>query len=254
MGIQDNGKCALSYSGVILLLLCSCLAAQGHDVITTKITWDREISRIVVARCATCHRPGGTSFSLMSFQEARPWAKAIEQEVLKRHMPPWGAVKGFGDFRNDQALTQEQIELVGNWVEGGAPEGDPNDLPSRLDISTIPPVTDRAGQIVVSGDYRIDRPFKLDGFWPKAMPDTASVQITAELPDGTIKPLVWLRDYEARFGHPFLLRTPLVLPPGSIIRGVPPGQSFVLLPVIASRATEHHSAGNAGHSSAASER
>ena len=69
-------------------------------------------------------------FHLMSYQEVRPWAKAIEEEVLERRMPPWGAVKGFGEFRNDQALTQEQIELYRQiGLSGGAPEGNPNDLP-----------------------------------------------------------------------------------------------------------------------------
>ena len=104
-------------------------AAWGHDVITTKITFDREIVRIVQARCASCHREGGSAFSLTTYSEARPWAKAMQEEVLERRMPPWGAVKGFGDFRNDQALTPEQIELMADWVEGGAPEGEPKDLP-----------------------------------------------------------------------------------------------------------------------------
>jgi mono/diheme cytochrome c family protein len=95
--------------------------AWCHDVITTKITFDREIIRIVNARCASCHREGGSAFSLTTYEQARPWAKAIQEEVLERTMPPWGAVKGFGEFRNDQALTPEQIELVADWVEGGAP-------------------------------------------------------------------------------------------------------------------------------------
>jgi hypothetical protein len=225
---------------------CVCLVAQGHDVITTKLTWNREVSRIVYARCATCHRQGGTSFSLMSYQEARPWAKAIEEEALERRMPPWGAVKGFGDFRNDQALTQEQLELIANWVEGGAPEGDPNDLPSQPKFAPDPPIVHRAGEIVVSGDHRINRPFNLDGLWPQAMPDTASLQITVELPNGAIEPLVWLRDYKAQFGHLFLLRAPLALPSGSVIHGVPPGSSLVLLPAAPTHATEHQSARSSG--------
>ena len=65
----------------------------------------------------------------MTYAEARPWAAAIKEEVLERRMPPWGAVKGFGEFKDDQGLTQEQIELIADWVEGGAPEGDPKLLP-----------------------------------------------------------------------------------------------------------------------------
>ena len=59
----------------------------------------------------------------MTYAEARPWAVAIKEEVLERRMPPWGAVKGFGDFRNDKALTPEQLELIISWVGGGVPEG-----------------------------------------------------------------------------------------------------------------------------------
>ena len=63
--------------------------------------------------------------SLLTYESARPWAKAIKEEVLNRRMPPWGAVKGFGDFRDDPSLTQDEITRIAEWVEGGAPEGDP---------------------------------------------------------------------------------------------------------------------------------
>ena len=104
------------------LTILTCSVAHGHDIITTPLTWDREISRIVYARCASCHRQDGSAFPLLTYEQARPWAKSIEEETLERRMPPWGAVKGFGDFRNDQGLTQEQLELISNWVDGGAPE------------------------------------------------------------------------------------------------------------------------------------
>ena len=73
-------------------------AMQAHDLITTPITWSREISRIVYARCASCHHEGGRAFSLMTFKDARPWTVAIREEVLRRTMPSWGAIKGYGDF------------------------------------------------------------------------------------------------------------------------------------------------------------
>src|SRR5205085_2541589 len=92
----------------------------------------REISRLFYQRCSSCHRDGGNAFALTTYEQARPWAKAIKEEVNERRMPPWGAVKGFGEFRDDQGLTQEQIELINDWVEGGAPEGDPALLPKEL--------------------------------------------------------------------------------------------------------------------------
>ena len=74
----------------------------------------------------------------MTYEEARPWAKAIKEEVLARRMPPWNAVKGFGDFKNDRGLTQEQIEMLADWVEGGAPEGDPAYLPKAPRVPSEP--------------------------------------------------------------------------------------------------------------------
>ncbi|HEX8184305.1 MAG TPA: hypothetical protein VF747_06130 [Blastocatellia bacterium] len=68
--------------------------------------------------------------SLVTYEDARPWAKAIKEEMLERRMPPWHAVKGYGEFRNAPALTQREIDLVVNWVEGGAPKGDDKDLPA----------------------------------------------------------------------------------------------------------------------------
>ena len=64
-------------------------------------------------------------------REARPWAKAIQEEVLRRRMPPWNAVKGFGQFQDDRGLTQEELSLIAEWVDGGAPEGNPLYLPDR---------------------------------------------------------------------------------------------------------------------------
>jgi mono/diheme cytochrome c family protein len=109
----------------VAAVLALGIAAQvrAHDVSTTPITWNREIARIVYDKCASCHRPGGTSFSLMTYPEVQPRAVAIRDAVLSRRMPPWGAVKGFGDFRNDQALTAEQIELITDWVQDDTPKG-----------------------------------------------------------------------------------------------------------------------------------
>ena len=68
--------------------------------------------------------------SLATYDEARPWAKAIKEELLEKRMPPWHAVKGYGEFRNAPSLTQRDIDLIVNWVEGGAPKGDEKDLPA----------------------------------------------------------------------------------------------------------------------------
>ncbi len=204
--------------------------ASAHDIITTPITYSREIYRIFQARCFSCHRPGGAAFSLMTYSEARPWAEAIKEEVLGRTMPPWGAVKGFGDFRNDRALTPEQLEVIESWADGGVPEGEPKDLPAKLDPTEDWPSESANPTVAVSGDFQVTHGMILDGLLPITVPENASFQVTAELPDGSVQPLVWIENYKVKYAHPFLLRTPLELPPGSEIRGVPERMKIGLLP------------------------
>ena|SRR2546425_1619276 len=234
-------KRSILFTCVVMMTMCA--AAQAHDVITTPVTWDREISRIFYSRCVACHREGGAAFSLAEYKDAFPWRTAIKEEVLERRMPPWGAVKGFGDFRNDQALTPEQLELLTSWSQGGSPEGEDKDLPSKgkLDemmketawlgdgtVAAERPVR-HPGTLAVNGDFKLLKPFTLDGLVPKSAP-SGSFQIIAEFPDGRVEPLLWLDDYKETFGHPFLLRTPLELPAGTVISGIPPGATVFLLP------------------------
>jgi hypothetical protein len=146
-------------------------------------------------------------------------------------MPPWGAVKGFGEFSNDTSLTPEEIELIVKWSEGGVPEGDAKDLPKDVGVPTTPLIA-RQGQIAVAGTLHLKRAFKLGALVPKKTTPGASSQITAELPDGSIEPLLWLKDYNDRFAHPFVLRTPLSLPAGTVIRGVPSGSMVMLVPAV----------------------
>lgn len=226
---------AMKATGFCLVLVAALGAAWGHDVITTKITFDREIIRIVQARCASCHREGGSAFSLMTYSEARPWAKAMQEEVLERRMPPWGAVKGFGDFRNEQALTPEQIELVADWVEGGAPEGEPKDLPPPPK-SKAPEVALKAAQrplaqVAVGPDFKLMHSLKLTGILPTKVKPNASFQVVAELPDASIQPLLWLQPFKPEYHHEFWLRNPLDLPRGTVIRGVQAGSTIEFLTV-----------------------
>jgi hypothetical protein len=194
------------------------------------ITWNREISRIVLDKCASCHRPAGTAFPLLTFQDVQPRATAIKAAVLARTMPPWGAVKGFGNFRNDLSLSQEQIELITKWVDGGIRRGNNPGLLPKLPTFTVPPAATLTPTVRVSGTVTLDRPIVLDGLFPETVPTGESFQVVANLPDGRVEPLLWLHGYDARYAHPFLLRTPLRLPAGTVIRGIPRNMVVALLP------------------------
>lgn len=218
---------AIPLAATLFALLPALIA---HDRVTTSITWNREISRIVYDRCVSCHNEKGTAFSLMTYAEARPWAVAMKEEVLSRRMPPWGGVKGFGDFRNDQGLSQEQLELITDWVEGGVPEGKEKDLPPKPKPVKPQAVKTSRNQMVLSGDVRLIKPFRLDGLLPDVVPKGVRLRIVAQLPDGSVEPLLWLYEYKPEYRHAFLLRKPLTLPAGTIIRGVPAGATLILLP------------------------
>lgn len=94
------------------------------------VTFAKEVAPIMQAHCQECHRPGeGAPMSLLSYEEARPWAKSIKKAVETRAMPPWHADPTIGKWKNDRSLSQSEIETLVGWVDAGAPLGNPADLP-----------------------------------------------------------------------------------------------------------------------------
>lgn len=97
--------------------------AYSHTRITTNIIYKKEVAQIFQRKCFQCHSDNNLSMSLTTYEVARPWARAIREEVVARTMPPWGAVTGFGHFANDVSLTQREIDIILSWADGGAPSG-----------------------------------------------------------------------------------------------------------------------------------
>ena len=95
-------------------------------------TFTRDVAPILYKNCVSCHRPGEIApMSLLDYQTARPWAKAIREAVVRRKMPPWFADPRYGHFSNDPRLSDQEIETIKAWADGGAPEGNRNELPPR---------------------------------------------------------------------------------------------------------------------------
>lgn len=210
------------------LVAASLGIARAHDIITTKITWSKEVSRLIYKRCVTCHREGGSSFSLMTYEEARPWAKAIKEEVLERRMPPWEAVKGFGAFRDDRGMTQEDLETISSWVEGGAPEGETKylpRLPKLVDWDDPPPKG--SSEVMVADGAKLAASSQVLGIRAKNLKPGSSVQIIAVRPDSSIEPLLWIYKYKPEFHRTYYYTDPVKLPAGTRIEMSPNGAGAV---------------------------
>jgi len=107
--------------------LCS---ADGLTKSKASVTFNKDVAPILFKNCVECHRPGEVApMSLLSYKETRPWARSIREKVVSREMPPWHADPRVGQFLNDPSLTRDQIDTITAWVDDGAKEGDPRDLP-----------------------------------------------------------------------------------------------------------------------------
>jgi len=111
---------------------CEVLARQGG---TPALTFSRDIAPIVFKQCASCHRPGEAApFSLLTYDDVHRRARQIVEVTRRRYMPPWKPIAGYGGpFLDERRLTDEQIRMIARWVDQGAPEGDPADLPPSPD-------------------------------------------------------------------------------------------------------------------------
>jgi hypothetical protein len=125
-----NVKNALTVTAAIL----GC-AATGMTEPPASPVFTKDVFPILQHSCQSCHRPGQIGpFSMLTYQDTRPWAKAIKQQVVQRNMPPWYIDKTVGvhKFKNDISLSDADIDTIAKWVDAGAPLGNLSDmLPAR---------------------------------------------------------------------------------------------------------------------------
>src|SRR5579871_4825634 len=115
------------------LVVLSGLSFAAELTNNKPVTFAKDIAPILQAKCQECHRTGAMApMSLISYEETRPWAKAIRERVITHQMPPWHISKEVGvqKFKNDMSLSDEQIAKIVSWVDSGAPLGDPKDMPA----------------------------------------------------------------------------------------------------------------------------
>ena len=123
---------AVSMAAICLFALPATNANGDKKTAAKNVTFTKDVAPIFFKQCAECHREGEIApFSVMSYKDVRPWAKSIREKVASREMPPWHADPNHGEWLNDRRLTQQQIDTIIAWVDGGALEGNPKDLPPQ---------------------------------------------------------------------------------------------------------------------------
>ena len=145
-------------------------------------TWHADVAPIVSRSCAGCHVEGAIGgFPLITFDDVRTIANPIRDSVQSRRMPPWGADNDCNTYENNRALTQDEVDTIVAWVDGGAQEGDPADSPGPVAPLT-PPTLDR-----------VDLSLSLaEPYTPQASPD----DYRCFLMEWPYEERVWVTGYE----------------------------------------------------------
>ena len=186
--------------------LAGCLvgiAALAASNSPTSVTFNRDVLPVLQKNCQGCHRPGEVApMSLLTYADARPWAKAIKLAVVTQKMPPWFADAQYGHFSNDRRLSQADINTLVSWADSGAPEGNPKDAPAALRFTdgwNIKP------DIIVE----MPKPFHL--------PAKGTIDYQYVLVKGNFTEDLWVEAAEMRPGNPKVLHhgKVWVRPPGS---------------------------------------
>jgi hypothetical protein len=153
----------------------------------SSVTFNKDVLPILQKNCQSCHRPGeAVPMSLLTYDQARPWAKAIKTSVVTRKMPPWFADPKYGHFQNDRTLTAADIDTLVAWVDNGAPEGNPKDKPA--------PLTFHEGWNI-NPDMVIEMPNEFK------VPARGSIDYQYFLVKGNFTEDVWVQEAEMRAGN-----------------------------------------------------
>ena len=122
----------------LMLVLTASLPTETHTPIASRWNYNEHLFPIFRDNCGACHREGGIApMSLVTYNEAFPWAQSIREEVLGLRMPPWKAEDGFGDFRNGHALPAKEMDMILEWSSGGYPQG-----PRNIELDPVTGPTD----------------------------------------------------------------------------------------------------------------
>ena len=146
-------------------------AREAADAVAGEVTFTKDVLPILQRSCQNCHRPdAGAPMSLLTWQEARPWARSIKKRVVTRSMPPWHLDRSIGitDYIGDPSLTDAEIQTVARWVDTGARQGDPEDAPPPVEFSDLDAWTFGEPDLIVYNDP-IEMPATCQDQYPNPM-------------------------------------------------------------------------------------
>ena len=178
----------LALCAVVSVAVTASAAGQAGSPAAAP-TFNKEVAPILFKNCTNCHRPGEIApMSLLTFKDARPWARSIATQVSKGAMPPWHADPTHGEFLNDRRLSEMEKTALVSWANAGAPEGKPGDLPAQPTYAT---------------EWTIGRPdavFSMQEDYPIPAEGTIAYQYF-EVPT-TFTEDKWIQAMEVRAGNP----------------------------------------------------
>jgi hypothetical protein len=167
-----------------LMVASAASAADGP-------TFYKDVLPILQANCQTCHRPGEVApMSLLTYEQARPWARAIKAAVMSKQMPPWFADPGYAHLANERRLLDREITTLAAWADSGAPAGDP---------ATAPPAIAFENGWNIKPDIVIEMPK------PFELPAHGTINYKYVLVKANFKEDMWVTAAEMRPGDPAVL-------------------------------------------------
>ncbi|MDA1371732.1 MAG: hypothetical protein O2971_13360 [Proteobacteria bacterium] len=153
--MKARGGISWAVLGMMFLLPPTLTSAQSAD---QDITFARDIFPILQENCQNCHRDAGIApMSLMTYEEVRPWAPLIQYKVVNREMPPWHIDRAIGlqKFKNDLALSDEEVTMISAWANAGAPLGNVADMPSPIEFSDASEWSYGEPDVIIEWNYRV---------------------------------------------------------------------------------------------------
>ena len=157
---------------MVLLVTPGVALAGGPAEANSTVTFTKDVLPILQRSCQKCHRPDTAApMSLLTYDDARPWARSIKARVVARQMPPWHLDRSIGEFEADPSLSDVEIATISAWADNGAPRGDPSDAPPPLALANLEQWTYGEPDLIVSMKDGFMIPAEGPDFYPSEVVD-----------------------------------------------------------------------------------